>query len=458
MDDTPDSVGNPEGAPEGRALRGRALDRQILALGVPALGALVAEPLFILVDSAMVGHLGTAQLAGLSLSSTVLTTAVGVFVFLAYATTAATARRVGAGDRAGGVSAGIDGMWLALLLGVVTAAGLMAAAPALVSGAPTGVIPHAVDYLRFSAPGLPGMLLVLASTGTLRGLLDTRTPFVVAASGAVTNIGLNALFIYGLGMGVAGSGLGTAVTQTAMAAWLITVVLKRARGYDIDLRPHGSGISASARAGIPLLIRTLTLRGAIVVTIAVATSLGAVTLAAHQVVYAMWGLSAFALDALAIAAQALVGQSLGAGDPAHVRALLRRCLQWGTGAGALIGVAFAAAGWWLAPLFTGDGDVRVAAAVGLAVIGACMPVAGWVFVLDGVLIGAGDGRYLAWAGVATLIVYLPLAWAVYVFAAGGVSGLAWLWLAFGGGFMIARAVTTGVRARGDRWMVLGAGG
>jgi Na+-driven multidrug efflux pump len=134
---------------------------------------------------------------------------------------------------------------------------------------------------------------------------------------------------------------------------------------------------------------------------------------------------------------------------------MRRCLQWGTAAGALIGILFAAGGWWLAPLFTGDDDVRLAAAVALAVSGACLPVAGWVYVLDGVLIGAGDGRYLAWAGVLTLVVYLPLAWAVQEFAPDGAAGLAWLWAAFGGAFMTARAVTTGLRARGTSWMVLG---
>ena len=459
MDDTPDKLADPRHLPEGRRPKGRALDRQILALAVPALGALVAEPLFILIDSAMVGHLGTAELAGLSLSSTLLTTAVGIFVFLAYATTAATARRVGAGDRAGGVSAGVDGMWLAAVLGALTAGGLLLAAPWLVTamGAPAAVEPHAVAYLRWSAPGLVGMLLVLAATGTLRGLLDTRTPFVVAVAGALSNIGLNALFIYGLGMGVAGSGLGTATAQTAMGLALVLVVLRRARGIGVSLRPRGAGIWSAARSGVPLLVRTLTLRGAILATVAVATSLGAVSLAAHQVVNAMWGLAAFALDALAIAAQAMVGQALGAGDPGHVRALMRRCLQWGTAAGALIGVLFAAAGWWLAPLFTGDDDVRLAAAVALAVAGACLPVAGWVYVLDGVLIGAGDGRYLAWAGVVTLIVYLPLAWAVQEFAPDGAAGLAWLWAAFGGAFMTARAVTTGLRARGTSWMVLGRG-
>ncbi|MFH5821427.1 MATE family efflux transporter [Georgenia sp. AZ-5] len=458
MDDTPGRGGNPPLAPEAARPAGRALDRQILALAVPALGALVAEPLFILVDTAMVGHLGTAELAGLSLSSTLLTTAVGIFIFLAYATTAATSRRLGAGDRAGGVSAGVDGMWLAVGLGAVTALAAYLAAPWIVDamGAPDAVAPHAVAYLRASAPGLPGMLVVLAATGTLRGLLDTRTPLVVAVAGALANVALNALFIYGLGLGVAGSGLGTALAQTGMGVALGVVVVHGARALGVGLRPHAAGIWRSALAGAPLFVRTLTLRLAILATVAVATSLGAVTLAGYQVVNVMWGLAAFALDALAIAAQALVGRGLGAGDVGHVRAVMRRCLQWGTGAGAVLGLVFAAGGWWLAPLFSADGDVRLAAAVGLAVAGACLPIAGWVYMLDGVLIGAGDGRYLARAGVATLVVYLPLAWAVQRYAPAGAAGEAWLWLAFGGAFMLARAATTGLRARGTAWMVLGA--
>ena len=456
MDNTPGPEDNPAPVPEVRD-RGSSLDRRILALAVPALGALVAEPLFVLVDSVMVGQLGTAELAGLSLSSTLLTTAVGVFVFLAYATTAATSRRIGAGDRAGAVSAGVDGMWLALALGAVTALLAFVAAPWVVQalGAPETVVPHAVAYLRASAFGLPGMLLVLAATGTLRGLLDTRTPFVVAAAGAVVNIGANFVLIYGAGLGVAGSGLGTALTQTGMAVVLGLVVLRGARRLGVGLRPAGAGIWAAAVAGAPLLVRTVSLRAAILLTVAVATSLGAVALAAHQVVNALWGLTAFALDALAIAAQALVGYGLGAGDTDQVHQVLRRTLTWGVSAGALMGVVIGGGGWWIALAFTDDPEVRTAAAVAMAVSALCLPVAGWVFVLDGVLIGAGDGRYLAWTGTLNLLAYVPLAAAVWWWAPDGAVGLAWLWAAFGGGFMLARAITLGLRARGNRWIVLG---
>lgn len=461
MDDTPGGRDNPR--PTREAVGGgprRRVDQDVLRLAVPALGSLVAEPLFVLVDSAMVGRLGTAELAGLALSSTILTTAVGVFVFLAYATTAATARRAGAGDRRGAVTAGVDGMWLALVLGVVMAAAVLTAAPRVVDlvGAPADAAPHAVAYLRASAPGLPGMLLVLAATGALRGLLDTRTPLVVAAGGAVLNAVANAVLIYGAGLGVAGSGLGTALTQTVMALVLLVVVLRGASGLDVDLRPRGAGIWAQAVAGLPLFVRTVTLRVAILLTVLIATSLGTVALAAHQVVNSLWTFAAFALDALAIAAQALVGHGLGAGEAVRVRLVLRRTLLWGVGAGGVLGVVMGAGGWWLSFAFSEDPAVRRAAALALVVTALCMPMAGWVFVLDGVLIGAGDGRYLAWAGVVTLAGYVPLAGAVWAWAPPGAVGLAWLWAAFAGGFMLARALTTGLRARGSRWMVLGAQG
>lgn len=459
MDDTPEAGQNLRPTPEAAASgRGPDLNREILALAVPALGSLVAEPLFVLIDSVMVGRLGTAELAGLSLSSTLLTTAVGVFIFLAYATTAATARLAGAGDRRGAVTAGVDGMWLALILGLLTGAVAFVAAPWVVDlmGAPADAAPHAVAYLRASAPGLVGMLLVLAATGTLRGLLDTRTPLVVATGGALFNIAANAVLIYGLGLGVAGSGLGTALTQSLMAVVLVAVVLRGARGLGVELRPRGAGICSQAVAGAPLFVRTLTLRGAILLTVFVATSLGTVALAAHQVVNVLWNFSAFALDALAIAAQALVGHGLGARDVERVRLVLRRTLQWGVGAGAALGVTLGAGGWWLSAAFTEDPAVRGAAAAALVVTAVCMPMAGWVFVLDGVLIGAGDGRYLAHAGVLTLVVYAPLALAVWAWAPDGAAGLIWLWTAFAGAFMAARALTTGLRARGSRWIVLGA--
>lgn len=434
------------------------MDREILGLAVPALGALVAEPIFVLVDSAVVGHLGTAQLAGLSLASTLLLTVVGLCVFLAYATTAAVARRIGAGQEREALQSGIDGMWLAIGLGVVLSIGLLLTAPWAITtmGGADDVARYAVIYLRISSLGLPGMLLVLAATGVLRGMKDTRTPLYVAASGAILNTILTVVLVYGVGMGIAGSAAGTVIAQWSMAIVLVAVVIRGAKRSGASMKPAAGGIWQNAVAGTPLLIRTLSLRLAILLTVFVATGLGAVTLAGYQVVNSVWGLAAFALDALAIAAQALIGQGLGAGDVGATRAVLRRTLQWGVLAGAGIGLIMAAGGWWFALFFTTDPEVRLAVALGMAVAGILMPMAGWVFVLDGVLIGAGDGRYLAWAGMLTLVIYAPVALAVQHWAPDGPIGLAWLWLAFAGVFMAARALTTGLRARGGRWMVTGA--
>lgn len=434
------------------------LDRRILALAVPALGSLLAEPLLILVDSAVIGHLGTGELAGLAVASTVLITAVGLCVFLAYATTAAVSRRAGAGDLPGALQLGMDGIWLALALGIVLAAGVWVGAPALAAalGEPGQVAEHAVTYLRWSAPGLPGMLIVLAATGALRGLLDTRTPLWVAGAGAVLNAALTLTFVLVLGWGIGGAGLGTAITQWLMAVVLVVVLVRGSRKTGTRLTLALRGVLANARGGLPLFVRTLSLRAAIVVTVFVAGTLGTVALAGYQVVAAIWGLVAFALDALAIAAQALIGSTLGAGDVATTRAVLRRTLAWGTAAGAVLGAGVAGSGWWLAQLFTTDPDVRYAIAVSLVVVAVFMPMAGWVFVLDGVLIGAGDGRYLALVGLLTLVIYVPVALLVERLAPPGAVGLAWLWASFAGVFMLARAVTTGWRARGTAWMVTGA--
>lgn len=437
---------------------GRALDRRILHLAVPALGALIAEPLFILIDSAVVGHLGTAQLAGLTLASTLLVTTVALFIFLAYATTGAVARKLGAGDERGALALGLDGIWLALLLGGVLLVVGLAGAEHVVRwmGASPEVAPHAVAYLRSSMPGIPGMLVVLAATGALRGLQDTKTPLRVAVIGAIANAIGSVTLVYGLQMGIAGSGLATALAQIGMALALGWVVVRAARARSVSLRPAVGGIMNNARAGFPLLIRTLTLRVAILLTVACATALGEVPLAAHQIVNSVWGLAAFALDALAIAAQALVGHGLGARDPETVRRVVRRCLRWGTLAGAGLGAVIAGVGWLITPLFTSDPSVQQAAALGLVVIGVLLPVASWPYVLDGVLMGAGDGRYLAGAGGIALVLYLPLLGAVWMWAPGGATGLVWLWVSFAGGYMLARALTTWLRARGTRWMVLGA--
>ncbi|GAA2018504.1 MATE family efflux transporter [Nakamurella flavida] len=436
----------------------RSLNREILRLAVPALGALLAEPAFLLVDAAIVGHLGTDQLAGVGVASVVLATAVGLAVFLAYGTTAQVARSLGAGDPARALEFGVAGLYLAAFLGLATAAVLAPLAPVLVRGlgAPPGAAGYGTTFLLISVAGLPAMLVVLAATGVLRGLQDTRTPLWVAAGGAAVNVALNVLFVLGFGWGVAGSAVGTVITQYAMAAVLVTVVRRAARQAGAGLRPHRGRITGAGTAGIPLFVRTLTLRLAIVATTVVAARQGVAALAAHQVLTAIWNFLALGLDALAIAAQALTGRALGQGNTVQVRRLTGVLLRWGLAAGAGVAVIVLALSTVLGGVFSPDPTVRAAVAAAAIMVALGQPLSGWVFVLDGVLIGAGDGRYLAWAGVGTLVVYLPATAALVIWPPGGTAGLVWLWVAFTVAFMGARALTLGLRLRSEAWLVTGA--
>ncbi len=434
------------------------LNRQILRLAVPALGALLAEPIFLLVDAAIVGHLGVAQLAGVGIAAVILQTLVGLSVFLAYGTTAQVARALGAGRPSDALTFGIAGLYLAVIIGVAVLAAGWPLAPWLIEafGGGPDVADFGVTFLRWSLLGLPAMLAVLATTGVLRGLQDTRTPLLVAVAGAVLNIGLNVLLVYGIGLGVAGSAIGTALTQTGMAVVLIAIVARGARRLGVALSPHAGHIRGAGRAGIPLFIRTLTLRAAIIVTTVVATRQGIEALAAQQVVMSIWNFLALGLDALAIAAQALTGKALGEGDGAAARRFTGIMLRWGVWVGVAIGVVVLLIHAFAGAAFSPDPGVRDAVGAALIVVAVSQPLCGWVFVLDGVLIGAGDGGYLAWAGVLTFVAYLPAAGAVTAWAPGGSAGLVWLWVAFSGVFMGARAVTLGLRYRGDRWLVTGA--
>jgi putative MATE family efflux protein len=439
------------------------LRSEVLRLAVPALLSLVVEPLFLLADSAIIGHLGTVSLAALGVASTALLTASGVFVFLSYATTATAARRLGAGQPARAVAAGLDGLYLALALGAGTGAAMWWASPGIVDlvGAGPQVGDQAVTYLRISSLGLPAMLAVLAVTGVLRGLQDTRTPMVVSVIGFAVNAALNWLLVYPAGLGIAGSAWGTVLAQTGMAAALGLVLLGSAHRYDVRLAPHRAGVLSAARAGVPLLVRTLALRMALLLTVWAAAGLGTAALAAHQVAFTVWTTATFALDSLAIAAQALTGKGLGAGDIGQVRAATALMVRWGVAAGAGIGLTLILTSAVVPNLFTTDPQVRAALSMALVVVGLGQPLSGYLFVLDGVLIGAGDTRWLARAMALALACYAPVVVAQrlrgdeLVDERGAGFALALLWIGFTA-FLGVRALTLRWRVKGSDWLVTGA--
>jgi len=427
-------------------------DAEILRLAIPAFGALVAEPLFLLGDSAIVGRIGTVPLGGLGVASQALTTLVSISIFLAYGTTAAVARQLGAGNRRAAIQLGIDGLWLAGGIGAaVLGAGLLLA-PLIVHvfGASPAVTAGAVTYLRISLLGAPAMLTVLAGTGVLRGLQDTRTPLAVAVGASAANIVLNAIFVLGLGWGLAGSAWGTAVVQNAAALTFLAVIARGARRAGVALRPDGAGVRSAAAAGAALVLRTLSLQAVLVVTTALAARMGDAAIAAHQIAFRIWMLLSLALDAIAIAGQAITGKYLGAGDVAGARAATARMTAWGAVYGVVFGAVILAARPFLPGLFAAAPPVAGLLLAVLLVVAVLQPVAGVVFVLDGVLIGAGDQDYLALAGLITAVVFGIAAACVHVLH----GGLVALWLAFGV-WIAARFVTLTLRARGSAWLVTG---
>lgn len=433
------------------AVRFSSTDRQIFRIAIPALFALVSEPLMVLADTAIVGHLGTTPLAGLAIAATVLNTLVGLCIFLAYGSTAAVARSHGAGAEEEAHTIAVSGLWLAIALGVALAL-LVAGGAGRVStwlASSPAVADQADTYLTITAAAIPAMLLGLAATGALRGELDLRTPLLVTVVANIVNIALNLLLVYGLDLGIAGSALGTTLAQWGAALWLSAIVVLRARRAGAVTHLHPSAVLSAARDGVPLFARTVTLRIALLLPTILAARLGDASLAAQQVAMAVVTFIAYGLDAIAIAGQTLTGRALGAGDADETRRLSRRMMGWGVVTGVAAGTTLAATSPLVAMAFTGDAAVQQALLPALLVIAVIQPVSGVVFVLDGLLIGAGDGRYLAWAGIVTLAVYTPVAILLAPW------GFTWLWVAYAA-FMLARLVTLGLRERSDRWMVLGA--
>jgi putative MATE family efflux protein len=429
-------------------------DREILRLAVPAFGALAAEPLYILVDTAIVGHLGTSPLAGLAVAGTVLTATFAIFNFLAYSTTGAVARQIGAGNRRAAAELGVDSLWLATGLGLALAVLGLALAPMIVDamGASRAVHPFAVTYLRISVLGAPALLVTLAGAGYLRGLQDTRTTLVIAVAANAANLVIEVVLVYGLDLGIAGSAWGTVIAQIGAALAYVAVVARTVRAEHASARPQAAGIRATARVGGRLVIRTGSLLAAFLAATAIASRIGDDEVAAHQIAFQVFLFLGLSLDAIAIAGQAMIGRFLGAEDPREARAAARRMIEWGVAVGIVFAVLLAALRPALVPIFTTDPDVRHLALQVLLIVAALQPLNAVVFVLDGVLIGAGDVTYLAVAMLtATLLVFVPAATAVLVLG----GGLLWLWGALSL-WMGARCVGMAARFISSRWQVTGA--
>lgn len=433
-------------------MSGRAHDREILRLALPALGALAAEPLYVLADTAIVGHLGTRELAALALAATVLTATVSLCNFLAYGTTARVARLHGAGlqSRAGELAA--QALWLALALGVTLGVLLAALAHPIMllvggTGEPAAL---AERYLRLSALGLPAALVALSGQGVLRGVDRLAVPLVVLVVANVVNVVLELVLVYGLGLGLDGSALGTVVAQAGMGI-AFAVLLLRAGGPGVRRRPQPAALRSLLRLGGDLLVRTGSLLGAFLLAGAVLARTGAAALAAHQIAFQLFVFLALVLDAIAIAGQVIVGRALGAADGDTAVAAARRMIAWSLGVGCLFAVLLLAGTSLLPRGFTGDPAVLDQARDLWPLFALTLPSGAVVFALDGILIGAGDTRYIAKAMACALVCFAPVGLAALAFDWGVVG----VWCALNV-LMLARLATMAARFRGRRWVVTGA--
>ncbi len=435
-------------------MRRSAHDREILRLALPALGALAAEPLYLLTDTAIVGHLGTPQLAALALAATVLGGATSLCVFLTYGTTAQVARLHGAGAERRARELAPQALWLALAVGVP-----LAGACALFAGplmALLGGEGHTADlaarYLRISAIGVPCALIALAGQGYMRGMSDMRTPLVIVIVANAANAVLEVVLVYGLDAGLDGSAIGTVIAQLGMGAAFVAALLGPARGAGISWRPAAALLRRLAHMGAHILVRTGSLIAAFTVASAVLARAGSDSLAAHQIAFQLFIFLALVLDAIAIAGQVIVGRSLGAGDADGARAAAWRMIGWSLGVGVLFGAVLLATTDVVPHGFTGDDDVVARAHELWPMFALMQPVGAIVFALDGILIGAGDTRYLAASmAFAALVCFLPIALAASHFD-WGVVGV-WVGLDV---LMLARLATVGARFLGSRWAVVGA--
>ena len=425
-------------------------DRRIVGLAVPALGTLAVEPLYVLVDTAIVGRLGTVPLGGVAVASVVIAALLPVFNFLSYGTTARVAFLTGRDDHRGAGAVAMQGLWLCALVGVPLAVGVAAAAGPLIGlvGGEGDIAAAGRTYLRISCVGIPAVLVAYVAHGYLRGVSAVRTTLVVAAVANAVNVVVELVFVYGFDWGVAGSAWSTVIAQAGAAAWFLVLLGRRLLAVEAGSRPIPAEIRRLLTAGRRLFFRTAALFLALALATAVAARIDPATLAGHQITFQVHMFIALVLDSLAIPGQILVGRALGARDHIEARAVSRRLLGWGVVAGLVVAAALAASSPWLPGVFTEDPAVIERARLALLVAAVVQVPAAIAFVLDGVLIGASDFRFLQWSTAAGLAVFTPFAVAVLLRPELGIVGL-WCGLL---AWMTGRAAANWVRYRGETWM------
>jgi putative MATE family efflux protein len=427
--------------------------RRIAALAFPALGVLAAEPLYLLFDLAVVGRLGALSLAGLAIGALVMSVLSSQLTFLSYGTTARSARFFGAGDRTSAVGEGVQATWLALAIGTTIVVAVQLFAAPLVSALAAGgdIAGAALPWLRIASVAVPAILIAAAGNGWMRGVQDTGRPLRYVVFGFAVAAVLCPLLVYGW-LGLPRLGLPGSAVANVVGQWLAAGLFCRALLVEkTPLRPQPAVLRAQVVMGRDLVLRTVAFQACFVSAGAVAARFGAAAVAAHQVVLQLWSFLALVLDSLAIAAQSLVGAALGAGELPHAKAVAWRVTVFSTVAAAVLAAVFAIGSSVLPGVFTDDRTVLDEIGVPWWFLVAQLPVAGVVFALDGVLLGAGDARFMRNATlISAMVGFLPLIWLSLAFG----WGLVGIWSGLTT-FMVLRLVFVGWRAASGRWLVPG---
>jgi len=419
-----------------------ATDRRIIGLGIPALGTLAAEPLYRVVDTAIVGRLGTDQLAGLAIAVTLLALVVAGSNFLTYGTTERVANRLGAGRTADAADVGVQAMWLAGFVSLVAVPALVFGARPLASalGANGDVLEFAVDYLRIAALGVPFVLIALAAQGVQRGASDYRTPLVILVASNAANLVIELVFVFGLDLGIAGAAWSTVIAQAGAGVAFLVVVRQRLEPARRRW-PRWAEMSPLLTAGRHLLLRVGSMLAVFTGATAIAARVDDATLAAHQIAMTMFLFLALVLDALAVPAQTLVAEELGQGG-ANAEEIARRVVRLSLVAGGVFAAVLVALSPLLPHAFSDDPDVLSRATSALLFLAFLLLPGAVAFADDGVLIGAGDYRFLGRAAFGYLLAVLPIAIAVLATPSLGIAGI-WMGLVM---WMTLRAVVNTLRA------------
>ena len=424
-------------------------DLEILGLALPALGALAAEPLYVLADTAIVGHLGRPQIAALGLAGTVLAGAFTIFNFLTYGTTAVVARASGAGQPERAARLAAQALWVSLGIG----AALLVLGEAVAGPLLRGLGGHgesgrdALVYFRIAAFGLPAALVALAGQGYLRGVSNLRRPLEIVVVANVANLVLEVLFVYGFHWGIAGSAAGTAIAQAGMGVAFAVELLRPAAA---SRRPSLTEMRPMVRVGRQIFVRTTALYASFLVAASVLARMGDAQLGAHQIAFQLFIFLALVLDAVAISGQVIVGRLLGAGDAEAAFASAARMIAWSTLVGLAFAVLLAPLSHWVPRLFTSDPAVLAQAAKLWPFFAAMQPIGGAVFALDGILIGASDTRYLMWSMLVAGAAFVAIAALALEFG----WGIVGVWVGLDA-LMVVRLALLAARFTRRRWLVVG---